>query len=167
MAKVRNQCIPPPLTAMLMNFDNSQFSYIVFVIYSNNFVSNLWQYILYACLFHKCIKIIYKTANRPMHEVFLWLVKISPRWEREREREREREGEGEREREREREREHPRNRWSGDTRRSFHLQSGDQAQKWGHARFPTSTVAFKCFKTYTSGVRGGKSPLIFNSSHSQ
>ena len=69
---------PPPLTVMWMNFDSPNFpslcslsAIILFQACSN-------KCILYVLLFHKCIKIKYKTVN--MYGVFLWLVQSSSRW---------------------------------------------------------------------------------------
>ena len=69
---------PPPLTVMWMNFDSPNFPslYSLSAIISFQTCSN--KYILYVLLFHKCIKIKYKTVN--MYEVFLWLVPSSSRW---------------------------------------------------------------------------------------
>ena len=72
---------PPPLTIMWMNFDSPNFPSLcllsaITAIISFQTCSN--KCILYVLLFHKCIKIKYKTVN--MYGVFLWLVQSSSRW---------------------------------------------------------------------------------------
>ena len=69
---------PPPLTVMWMNFDSPNFPslYSLSAIILFQTCSN--KCILYVLLFHKCIKIKYKTVN--MYGVFLWLVQSSSRW---------------------------------------------------------------------------------------
>ena len=69
---------PPPLTVMWMNFDSPNFPSLcsLSVIISFQTCSN--KCILYVLLFHKCIKIKYKTVN--MYGVFLWLVQSLSCW---------------------------------------------------------------------------------------
>ena len=69
---------PPPLTVMWMNFDSPNFPILcsLSAIISFQICSN--KCILYVLLFHKCIKIKYKTVN--MYGVFLWLVQSSSHW---------------------------------------------------------------------------------------
>ena len=69
---------PPPLTVMWMNFDSPNFPSLcsLSAIISVQTCSN--KCILYALLFHKCIKIKYKTVN--MYGVFLWSVQSLSRY---------------------------------------------------------------------------------------
>ena len=63
---------PPPLTVMWMNFDSPNFPSLCSLSAIISFQTCSNKCILYVLLFHKCIKIKYKTVN--MYGVFLWLV---------------------------------------------------------------------------------------------
>ena len=69
---------PPPLTVMWMNFDSPNFPSLCSLSAIISFQTCSNKCILYVLLFHKCIKIKYKTVN--MYGVFLWLVQSSSRW---------------------------------------------------------------------------------------
>ena len=69
---------PPPLTVMWMNFDSPNFPSLCSLSAIISFQTCSNKCILYLLLFHKCIKIKYKTVN--MYGVFLWLVQSSSRW---------------------------------------------------------------------------------------
>ena len=69
---------PPPLTVMWMNFDSPNFPSLCSLSAIISFQTCSNKCILYVLLFHKCIKIKYKTVN--MFGVFLWLVQSSSRW---------------------------------------------------------------------------------------
>ena len=69
---------PPPLTVMWMNFDFPNFPSLCSLSAIISFQTCSNKCILYVLLFHKCIKIKYKTVN--MYGVFLWLVQSSSRW---------------------------------------------------------------------------------------
>ena len=72
---------PPPLTVMWMNFDSPNFPSLCSLSAIISFQTCSNKCILYVLLFHKCIKIKYKTVN--IYGVFLWLVQSSPetnRW---------------------------------------------------------------------------------------
>ena len=66
---------PPPLTVMWMNFDSPNFPSLCSLSAIISFQTCSNKCILYVLLFHKCIKIKYKTVN--MYGVFLWLVQSS------------------------------------------------------------------------------------------
>ena len=68
---------PPPLTVMWMNFDSPNFPSLCSLSAIISFQTCSNKCILYVLLFHKCIKIKYKTVN--MYGVFLWLVQSSSR----------------------------------------------------------------------------------------
>ena len=65
---------PPPLTVMWMNFDSPNFPSLCSLSAIISFQTCSNKCILYVLLFHKCIKIKYKTVN--MYGVFLWLVQL-------------------------------------------------------------------------------------------
>ena len=69
---------PPPLTVMWINFDSPNFPSLCSLSAIISFQTCSNKCILYVLLFHKCIKIKYKTVN--MYGVFLWLVQSSSRW---------------------------------------------------------------------------------------
>ena len=69
---------PPPLTVMWMNFDSPNFPSLCSLSAIISFQTCNNKCILYVLLFHKCMKIKYKTVN--MYGVFLWLVQSSSRW---------------------------------------------------------------------------------------
>ena len=69
---------PPPLTVMWMNFDSPNFPSLCSLSAIISFQTCSNKCILYVLLFHKCIKIKYKTVN--MYGVVLWLVQSSSRW---------------------------------------------------------------------------------------
>ena len=69
---------PPPLTVMWMNFDSPNFPSLCSLPAIISFQTCSNKCILYVLLFHKCIKIKYKTVN--MYGVLLWLVQSSSRW---------------------------------------------------------------------------------------
>ena len=69
---------PPPLTVMWMNFDSPNFPSLCSLSAIISFQTCSNKCILYVLLFHKCIKIRYKTVN--MYGVFLWLVQSLSRW---------------------------------------------------------------------------------------
>ena len=69
---------PPSLTVMWMNFDSPNFPSLCLLSAIISFQTCSNKCILYVLLFHKCIKIKYKTVN--MYGVFLWLVQSSSRW---------------------------------------------------------------------------------------
>ena len=69
---------PPPLTVMWMNFDSPNFPSLCSLSAIISFQTCSNKCILYVLLFHKYIKIKYKTVN--MYEVFLWLVQSSSHW---------------------------------------------------------------------------------------
>ena len=69
---------PPPLTIMWMNFDSPNFPSLCSLSAIISFQTCSNKCILYVLLFHKCMKIKYKTVN--MYGVFLWLVQSSSRW---------------------------------------------------------------------------------------
>ena len=69
---------PPPLTVMWMNFDSPNFPSLCSLSAIISFQTCSNKCILYVLLFHKCIKIKYKTVN--MYGVFLWLVQSSSCW---------------------------------------------------------------------------------------
>ena len=65
---------PPPLTVMWMKFDSPNFPSLCSLSAIISFQTCSNKCILYVLLFHKCIKIKYKTVN--MYGVFLWLVPL-------------------------------------------------------------------------------------------
>ena len=69
---------PPPSTVMWMNFDSPNFPSLCSLSAIITFQTCSNKCILYVLLFHKCIKIKYKTVN--MYGVFLWLVQSSSHW---------------------------------------------------------------------------------------
>ena len=69
---------PPPLTVMWMNFNSPNFPSLCSLSAIISFQTCSNKCILYVLLFHKCIKIKYKTVN--MYGAFLWLVQSSSRW---------------------------------------------------------------------------------------
>ena len=69
---------PPPLTVMWMNFDSPNFPSLCLLSAIISFQTCSNKCILYVLLFHKCIKIKYKTVN--MYGVFLWLVQSLSHW---------------------------------------------------------------------------------------
>ena len=69
---------PPPLTVMWMNFDSPNFPSLCSLSAIISFKTCSNKCILYVLLFHKCIKIKYKTVN--MYGVLLWLVQSLSRW---------------------------------------------------------------------------------------